>query len=326
MDRGKNWSETRRHDDKGELICFGHQVNEMNKKILLVSYYTPPVMNAESILVWKTVRELAHHLDIGIITSSVPMGTRIDPQMSLAPPVKVIRSRAWKPHNLLVRKATNRLIGLLADEEYLWTKSRLQSPNLVDCDVIYSRSHPGASHILAHKIKMKIRKPWIAQFSDPWTRNPYHKHHCFARKVFDRYWEHKVVEDADVLIFPTVEIQEMYSEAYGHPYIKQKSTILPHHYTPELYQGAVNKRSQTDATVSFSYFGDFYGMRSPEPLLAGLQQIARVHPDLLNRIQVNFYGNIESKFVELVRNSPLTINVQKVSYLHMTRKGSLLQL
>lgn len=288
----------------------------MTQKILLVSYHAPPVINAESILVWKTARALARHCDLNIITARVPGNVKVDEQMFLPANVIIHRRTAFNPANALMQRAMAKFVGFVADEQYLWTKFRQHFTHLSDCDVdvIYSRSHPGASHILAYKIKKKLHKPWVAQFSDPWTRNPYHKNHSFLRKAFDRRWERKVVKFADVLVFPTREIQEMYCATYGQAYIESKSIILPHHYTPEFYQGGMAVRSATGDTISFSYFGDFYGARSPEPFLAGLRYVISLHPELATRMKVTFYGNVESKFDPLLQQSPIPINRDKVPY------------
>lgn len=68
------------------------------------------------------------------------------------------------------------------------------------------------------------------------------------------------------------------------------------------------------SSVSFAYFGDFYGARSPAPFLEALGQIAAKTPELLNHMHVDFYGNIETKFVEMVEKSPVGIHRRKVTY------------
>lgn len=298
----------------------------MSQMVLLISYFSPPVINAESILVWKTLCELSSHFEMKVLTSTVSANSRIDPQMTLPSNVQVFRRATYKPTNPTLKKLADKGMGLLSDEEYLWASlGRLES---INCDLIYSRSHPGASHILAYRIKQQTQKPWIAQFSDPWTRNPYHMNHTFVRKTSDVHWERKVIRYADFLVFPTEEILHIYKEAYKQFNIGQKSIVLPHHYIPNLYRQDVYEVSGSPSTISFAYFGDFYGVRSPAPFVEALRSISEITPSLLNRVTVNFYGNIESKFVEIVDRSPVKINRHKVTYFEslnlMTRNNVLL--
>lgn len=287
----------------------------MPKRVLVVSYLAPPLINAESILVWKTLCEMSSHFETNLLTATLADNSRIDPLMTVPPKVQVYRTPMFKPTNYFLRKVTDKSLGKVFDEEYLWGSfGRFES---AEYDLIYSRSHPGASHIFAYKLKQRTQKPWIAQFSDPWAKNPYHTNHTRLRKASDNHWEKQVIRHADFLVFPTKEILDMYDEAYSPLNIKSKSTVLPHHYVPELYnsQNITDKATAGDmSTISFAYFGDFYGVRSPEPFINALQQISRTTPTLLDNAKVSFYGNIESKFADMVANSPVTINRGKVTY------------
>lgn len=285
----------------------------MPKTVLLVSYFAPPLINAESILVWKTLCEMSSHFDVKVLTATLADNSRVDPHMTLPSNVRVFRTPTFKPKNQFFRKLTDKVLGMVSDEDYLWASfKRLES---ADYDVIYSRSHPGASHILAHRLKQQTKKPWIAQFSDPWTRNPYHTNHTRVRKASDTHWEQKVVRHADFLVFPTEEILDLYDQAYMPLNIRSKSIVLPHHYVPELYSQNGNKKA-TDIppAVSFAYFGDFYGVRSPAPFIRALEHIACTTPTLLNHVKVDFYGNIESKYAEMVDRSPVPITRCRVTY------------
>ncbi|MCL6442731.1 MAG: hypothetical protein K6T83_04610 [Alicyclobacillus sp.] len=286
----------------------------MPKTVLVVSYFAPPLINAESILVWKTLREMSSGFDVKVLTATLANSSRVDPHMTLPSNIQVYSTPTFKPTNPFFRKLTDKALGMVCDEEYLWASfGRLQSVNY---DLIYSRSHPGASHIFAHKLKQQTKKPWIAQFSDPWSKNPYHTNHTRFRKASDTHWEEQVVHHADYLVFPTNEILDIYDQAYSSLNIRSKSTVLPHHYVPELYNRHNTHKPETGMppTISFAYFGDFYGVRTPEPFIRALEHIARTTPTLLNKVKVNFYGNIESKFTDMVDNAPVTITRSRVTY------------
>lgn len=289
----------------------------MKKKLLLVSYFSPPLINAESILVWKTVNELSSSFDVNIISSPVGSEARVDPQMTLRSNIDVYRKKTFKPRNQLLRKATDRALGWITDEHYPWAS--FSKPANLDCDLIYSRSHPGASHILALKLKRELGKPWLAQFSDPWTLNPYHTNHSALRKSFDSHWERQVIKNADFFVFPTKEIADMYNQTYTSLGVEEKSIVLPHHYLPELYQQDLSATPRLSPNVSFAYFGDFYGLRSPEPFLQALRAIATQSPKLLSMMDVHFYGNVETRFIKMIEEAPINIGLHKVTYFESLR-------
>lgn len=297
----------------------GRQNIRMRKTVLLVSYYAPPILNAESILVWKTLMEMSNHFDLKMLTSALPTGTRVDPELVLPGTIQVVRAQTYRPKSRLLGKLSDKALGWIWDEQYLWATLGRHDPGAYD--ILYSRSHPGASHILAYKLKQKTQKPWIAQFSDPWTHNPYHARHTRLRKTSDAIWERRVIHHADVLVFPTQEILDLYGQTFGSQNIAKKSIILPHHYVPELYQPEPSQPATApSATVSFAYFGDFYGVRSPAPLVEALLQLAANDSDLLARVVVHFFGNLESKFTSIVDQSPVAITRGRVSYLDSLRQ------
>lgn len=201
---------------------------------------------------WKTVLELAKSLDVTVVTAETPVGAREDAQMSLPDDVRVLRLRDWKPAPAKLCRVSEKLLGLLADEAYLWAKGVAVQSTLNATgpfDILYSRSHPGASHILA--------------------------------------------------------------------------------YAPELYDEPLKEEAtQSGGKVSFAYFGDFYGKRSPAPLIEALNRLVQQDPAVSEQLGIEFFGNIERKFHDLVQRSPVAIKCRKVSYLEslreMTRKDILL--
>ncbi|GMA61582.1 glycosyltransferase [Alicyclobacillus fastidiosus] len=285
-------------------------------KVLVVSYHAPPVLNAESILVWKTIRALSRDFQVQLLTSSVDGSRRLDDDMALPTQVEVIRRNVFHLRNPFLAKVVSRGMGLAVDEAFLFArKTRKTFLDKLSGDVIYSRSHPGASHILAYRIKRQTGKPWIAQFSDPWSANPYHEGHTHFRKRFDRRWERRVIEHADSLVFPTKEILAMYVDAYPHVCVAEKAFVIPHHYTPELYRPRAATTAPTDTdVVTFGYFGDFYGARSPKPLIDAVCEVQRKRPEWTGRIRIRLVGSLAPKYQAEVDRREVRIDQSKASY------------
>lgn len=283
------------------------------KRVLLVTHYAPPDLNAESILVWKTIRRLSESHRVTVVTATLDKSARVDNSLTFPDQVQVIRKRSQHAPSRILAKATEKALGVVVDEKYLWTFSGKRFAQACTLhDVIYSRSQPGASHILAWRLKRHLQIPWIAQFSDPWANNPYHLSHTRLRRAFDSSFETRVIQEANLLIFPTSEIQAMYVDAYPGISVKEKSVVLPHHYIPELYKPRPEPVSKK--IIDFTYFGDFYGQRSPEPFIAALHVLAKDRPSVLAKMQVCFVGNVEPKFQSTIDMAPILIRQDKMSY------------
>ncbi|WP_062309406.1 hypothetical protein [Alicyclobacillus sendaiensis] len=279
--------------------------------VAVISYHAPPVLNAESILVWKTLKVLKNWFRLRLITASVPSA---DATLALPDDIEVERLPTWMPSAYKPRRALEKIIGRFADEAWLWAR---QTPASMDLpvDLLYSRSQPGASHLLALRWKLRTGKPWIAQFSDPWAHNPYHMSRTPRRKAFDEANERAVVAKADALVFPTQEILDQYVHLYPQVPVADKSIVLPHHFMPELYPERVERPAEIADKLLFAYLGDFYGQRSPEPFVVGLENALSERPGMRQRVAVEFYGNVESKFEPIVAQSPVPIRKGRVSYL-----------
>lgn len=283
------------------------------KKIAFVSYHAPPALNAESILVWKTLRVLAR---MHAITLFAPVVGRqkVDPLLSVPEGVEVIRSADPALPGSFLKRAGSRALGMVGDEKLFWAKMARRGLDRDRFDILYSRSQPGASHLLALRMKAQLGLPWVAQFSDPWASNPYHSFHTATRVRQDRLAETNVIRRADWLVFPTHEIQEIYEKAYPMVAVANKSTVLPHHTSEDLYTKASGTFNRVPGKVNLAYVGDFYGERSPGPLLAAARQLAAEQPDLLDKLHIHLLGNIESKFQGLIQGSPVPVSTGKVGY------------
>jgi hypothetical protein len=289
------------------------------KKMLMVSYLAPPQLNAESILVAKTLKFLSQKYDIDLITAGEDSDFKNDPFLleEMGSRVNVRRIANPKPKSRLMRKiyreALNRFSMI---DNPFWIGRAVKLLDKLDkqgssYDVLYSRSQPGASHIVALAAKHRFGLPWIVQFSDPWGHNPYHQYHGKRKQVVERY-ESQVIELADHLIFPTVEMRDLYASVYPNQRIVERSTVLPHHFDTELYgEGEHHAEAITDdSKITLSYIGDFYGLRSPEPLIKGLTLLQKGRPDLVKRLQLDVVGNVERTFHPLLEEAEKNLGIR----------------
>lgn len=296
----------------------------MMDRVALITYFAPPILGAESILVAKTVPPLAEFYDLDVITVAEEFDFRTDPALleMMRDSATVYRYGNRKPRNKIARRLLEKGLAYVSDSHVGWRKSVLRNhPIDRGYKLLYSRSQPGASHLIALEWKRRLGILWVAQFSDPWANNPYHPLPVGqARRIQEQ--ERQVVAEADHLIFPTKEIRDLVAMHHPAENVVARSTILPHCFDRSLYQRENGAESQRRDRIVCSYIGDFYGLRSPQPLIEALHLLQRDDPSLQNRFQIDVYGNVEARFRSLLSDTP-GIQVQwhgQVPYLQSLQK------
>lgn len=307
------------------------------KRILLISIASPPKAGPESLQTAKFLKELAKNFHISLITTQVdkqgwnkPMG---DKEKELIPFVsqlielpgfnnKVFRAiKKWLPHSIK-----------FPDDNFHFHLNPIRVLKKIDHEpqVIYSRSSPLSSSILAYKLKMKLKKPWIMHLSDPWSDNP------FITKVTEKHlmWERKCFKEADYITVTNKNYQTLLQVRY--PEIEHKFRLCYNVYDRDL-----TPLQKLDNTLIISYFGNFYGNRTPEVILTPLLLLYRNNIINPNTFKINFYGNInpealaviekfnlpfvhyhghikQSQILELVKNTTILLNIED-DFQHLDR-------
>lgn len=169
-------------------------------------------------------------------------------------------------------------------------------------DVIFSSYGPSTSHLVASRLQAKTGIPWVAEFRDPWSLNPYHNNvqpfHFLERQI-----ERKIMKGCSLLITVSEswarEIEALHS----------KKVITVHNgFDEEDYMEDVPLTSK----FTITYTGNIYpGKRDPTPLfkaIAELKEEGKISP---SDLEVCFFG---SNVIETL--SPL---VEKYSLLDFVK-------
>ena len=157
-------------------------------------------------------------------------------------------------------------------------------------DVMVTFGQPMTDHIIGLKLKKIYRVPWAAHFSDPWVDNPFMRYDALALKV-NRSLERKVVRTADQLIFTSQETVELMMAKYP-PEWRAKARVLPHSFEPSHYPPA---REPEGEAVVVRYTGEFYGKRTPKPLVQALRSILDTNPRLLANVRFELIGQTSAE-------------------------------
>lgn len=175
-------------------------------------------------------------------------------------------------------------------------------------DIIHSVCMPCSSHIVAYEIKRRLHIPWIAQFYDPWSGNPFRVLKGRKMRRMDQQMERLVAENADLVIHPCDAMIKYWESIYG-DVVKNKLTILP--FITEIPEKVSHVKNSEQIIIS--HIGNFGNNRNASVFI---RAIARLDESVRRRIKVNFVGSVTKEDMRLINQYQLqdTINlVGKIS-------------
>jgi glycosyltransferase involved in cell wall biosynthesis len=262
------------------------------KRVLIVSYFFPPISNMGSHRILRFVRHLREFgWEPIVLTAKIEGWTAVDNHLLQRVPadVEVVRvghldlTGLW--HKLrrsdgdgAAGTAPARTQGLttflnrwvmLPDKYFPWigpaTRAARQIPNVA---AVYSTSDPLSGHLVARR----LGKPWAAEFRDLWLGSPYfaRAHPTPVHRALHARWERQVVADASVVVGLSRGITDYFAKTYAKPV-----RTIYNCFDPEEYPAP----PPPEKTFTVLYAGALYSSRSPEPFLAGFAQFIKRQPD-----------------------------------------------
>ena len=247
--------------------------------------------------------------------------------MNMPAGVQVMRTTSWE--NLISRMLN--WLGVVPDAMFGWQPFALSTAKLCREPIaaIISRSNPITSHLIARQLKRYVgpHVPWIALFGDPWTQNPYITYRWPWMKPYREWMERKIVQEADAIIVTTQLTRQLFINQYG---VSDKIYVLPNTYDPEEFRdlNGESASQSSDPRLTLTYAGNFYGLRSPEPLFQAQQLIKQTWPLAHQHLRVKFIGSMGEfspliyqyqiqDLVEMVGKLPRHQTLQELSRSHV---------
>jgi len=290
------------------------------KKVLVVSWAFPPILDTESLQTLRCVKHLpAHGWQPVVLTVKPPHRTCVVDAslLRLVPPeVRVERAWTWE-HRWsvgLLRRFAPALLQL-PDKEVGWLWDAVRRGKKIaraeNVQAIYTRACPFSSHLIGYHLKRKTGRPWVAHFSDPWTGSPYFQPPSERHRRFHATWERRVVETADALTFATGYIRDDFVTKYP---VAGKSFVVSNSFDRSEIMVSGTTVDPPPSTMShppfvLTHVGQFYGIRSPVPFLCALRQAMESEPALGERLVVRLVGSLAPEFRQVVHDLRLEAHV-----------------
>lgn len=168
-------------------------------------------------------------------------------------------------------------------------------------DVMFSMHEPPSSHICAMKIKEEFKDlPWVTYWSDPWLKDSTRENISPVRRKYEQSFERKVVNLSDRFIFVTKANRDDYVNSYNIQI--EKTFIVTRGYDEKQYKEIKEKSNPKlieKEKINFVYAGEIFSkLRNVNPFIDALNVIKNENIDLYNKLNIMFFGNIDSDEVK----------------------------
>ena len=213
-----------------------------------------------------TVSARARVLKDATLEREVPESVRVERTPSLEPRVPLLALR-----KLGLRRLASRLECWLyvPDDQRGWvpfaTRRGAALLRAEKHDAVVSTSAPYSAHLVALQLHERFGLPWVADFRDEWTTNPYIRYPSDWHRGLNERMEQRVLQRADrVVCVSEPWLDNLASRVPDAP--RDKFHTLPNGYDAEHF-GDPGPPADRFRIV---YTGAFYGPRSPAVFLQAL--------------------------------------------------------
>jgi glycosyltransferase involved in cell wall biosynthesis len=258
------------------------------KRVLIVSYFFPPISNMGSHRVLRFVRHLREFgWEPVVLTGQQAGWSATDEHLLQQVPadVEVVRvgsvdlTALW---NKIRGRAGTRSGGapsasqgltttlnrwvMIPDKYFPWIAPAARAARQIAADVVYSTSDPVSNHLVARR----AGRPWVAEFRDLWLGSPYfaRAHPTGLHRALHARMERRVAGSAAAIVGLSRGIADYFQRAYSKPV-----RVIYNCFDPSEYGAA-----SVDSEFTVLYAGALYSSRSPEPFLAGFARFVKTHP------------------------------------------------
>lgn len=165
-------------------------------------------------------------------------------------------------------------------------------------DIIFSTSPSFTNHLIALFLQfINPKAKHIVDFRDFHYASNY-EFKKGIRPYLNKILERKVIKRANVVVFISISMRDIYAEKYIR--YKNKFNVVYNGFEVNPY---VNEAQLDEKKLSIFYAGSFYGgVRSPKPLLFALDQLLKEQVIKIGDLRIDIAGNIENDLIREIEN------------------------
>src|SRR5215831_18939608 len=294
-------------------------------RVLIVSHTFPPDSAVGGLRIARLCRYLPE-CDIHPFVLTVENGVyeSVDPSVVLPCNLKVTRTRSlstpldWYRRLIQHRRSQNgdsgkaqgrgpnsslarqHLLAMLSFPDRYWgwylpaLKAAGELIRTEKVEAVFSSGPPWISHLIARRLKLTYKLPWMADFRDPWAHLlPEKRSPGWFQRLSERL-EERCIGSADLVICNTDRLREAFQNHYSGE-------------APSKFRTLTNGFDDSDAYASaaaapapkrlFLHLGSIYGLRRIDTFLEAISQLTgsgQLDPE---SFQLVFQGEIDSDYI-----------------------------
>lgn len=177
-------------------------------------------------------------------------------------------------------------------------------------DALITVSLPFTGHLIGLRLRnlkgfVNLRPIWLADIGDPFSIQAKPLNNSFLYGKISRRLEQKVLEDADAVTVTTAFTLQKYREQFGEKAVANMSVVPPLLHPEPSLSYHQSPTVQRPASIKIGYFGALYApVRTPYAFLDLLEKSFALRPELRERLEIYFYGEIFPEFFEKLSAQP----------------------
>ncbi|MCD6168116.1 MAG: glycosyltransferase [Caldisericia bacterium] len=295
------------------------------KKILFVSFFSPPMGSGGSQRILKILNNLKG-FEKYLLTANYPSIRYKDEFLKVSEDVKIFRVY-YKDPRLLFPKALLKLIkrkkreegirnvieefkvlkgGLLSklklslfipDEKITWVKDATREGKRIikenEIDAVITTGPPHSVHLIGLKLKTMGVK-WVMDLRDLWSDNPFV---LYPEKVREknRRMEENCIREADLILTVTKSFKERLLKTYN--FLSEERVKVVYGGYDENDFNVPHKKLKG---FTISYAGSFYSIQTPVYFLKAVREIIDEDEEIKRDIKVYILGPFEENTKRIV--------------------------
>ena len=175
-----------------------------------------------------------------------------------------------------------RINFIVPDGRIGWYPGAIKKGNQIITDnnieAIFSSAPPYTAHLIAKKLSLSNKIPWVADFRDPWTDRFYNfeNKRLWLTEKIDKFLENSVINSASDCITVSRSISK---------YFKKPFHVIPNGYDDKDFKKSDKSISKK---IKIGYIGTMTKSQSPNNFFHAVSNLNKED----NVFEINFTGNI----------------------------------
>lgn len=308
----------------------------MNKKVLIIAYYFPPMGLSGVQRTLKFVKYLPYYgWDPIVVTTNSPAYYAFDDSLldELHNDIQIYRTdediTKYLKKNKDSEKTTvsypskfkqkfGRIVSQTVfqpDSRITWKKHALKACEKAveenNIEAIYATAPPFTDFLIAKEISQKYGIPFIVDYRDLWIDNAFYFYATPFHKNYSIKLESEVLKYSSKSIVITRYMKEMLLKRYS-VISHDDIIIIPHGYDKEDFDIEYSQITGTDKFV-ITHSGLFPDDLTPKYFLQALAKFVDEH-NLSDKVKANFLGVMRKEHIKLIKKYGLENIVELYGY------------